>query len=124
MCLSRKAVYNWVEKSLKDVRNWQMMPDQERKWLRQQSKDCVFQRTGKAMGQIYQCWWWICREKNVFSRLEYHIFYVLYPFLTYLLTLPRTFREREIAIAINFRILTYCANESSSMWTYEVYYTT
>jgi hypothetical protein len=27
---------------------------------------------------------------NVSSRLEYHMFYVLYPFLTYLLTLPRT----------------------------------
>jgi hypothetical protein len=30
-CLSRKAVHNWVRKS-------QMMPDQVRKWLRQQSE--------------------------------------------------------------------------------------
>jgi hypothetical protein len=43
------------------------------------------------MGQVYQCWWKICREINVFfSRFEYHTFYVLYPFLTYLLILPRT----------------------------------
>jgi hypothetical protein len=38
-CLSRKAVHNCVENSLKDVRKSQTMPDQERKWLRQQSKD-------------------------------------------------------------------------------------
>jgi hypothetical protein len=74
--------------SLKDVRKSQV-----RKWLRQQFKTflcCGFRRTGKAMGQAYQCWWRICREINVFvSRLEYHIFYVLYPFVTYLMTLPR-----------------------------------
>jgi hypothetical protein len=37
---------------------------------------CGFLRTGKALGQIrvYQCWWRICREMNVFSRFEYHIF--------------------------------------------------
>jgi hypothetical protein len=46
---------------------------------------CGFRRTGKAMGQVYQCWW-ICREINVFSRFKYHIFYVLYQFVTYLLT--------------------------------------
>jgi hypothetical protein len=52
---------------------------------------CVFRRTGKAMGQMYQCWWRICREIHVFSRLEYQMFHVLYPFLTYLLTLLRSF---------------------------------
>jgi hypothetical protein len=31
----------------------------------------------------------ISRETNVFSRFEYHIFYVLYPFETYLVTLAR-----------------------------------
>jgi hypothetical protein len=44
-------------------------------------------RTGKAMGQVYQCWWRICREIIIFSRFEYHMFYVLYPFVAYLLTL-------------------------------------
>jgi hypothetical protein len=38
------------------------------------------------MGQVYQCWWRICREINVFPRFEYHMFYVLYPFAAYLLT--------------------------------------
>jgi hypothetical protein len=40
---------------------------------------CGFQRTGKTMGQVYQCWWRICREINVsfFFRFAYHVFYVL-----------------------------------------------
>jgi hypothetical protein len=29
-------------------------------------------------------------EKHVFPRFELHVLYVLYPFVTYLLTLPRT----------------------------------
>jgi hypothetical protein len=50
---------------------------------------CRFRCTGKVMGQGYPCWWRICREINVFlSRLKYHIFYILCPFVTYLLTLP------------------------------------
>jgi hypothetical protein len=48
-----------------------------------------FRRTVKAMGQVYQYWWRICREINVFSRFECHMFYVLYPFMTYILALPR-----------------------------------
>jgi hypothetical protein len=48
---------------------------------------CGFRRTGKAMGQVYQCWWRICQETNAFSKFEYHTFYILYPFVTYLLTL-------------------------------------
>jgi hypothetical protein len=50
---------------------------------------CRFWCTGKEMGQVYQCWWWIFLEINAFCRFEYHIFYVLYPFVTYLPTLPR-----------------------------------
>jgi hypothetical protein len=37
-CLSRKAVYNWIEKFPQGRRKSQMMPDQVQKWLRQQSK--------------------------------------------------------------------------------------
>jgi hypothetical protein len=61
---------------------------------------CIFRRTGKAMGQVYPCWWRICREMNVSPRFEYPMFYVLYPFVTYLLTLPRThtgFLFRKVA---------------------------
>jgi hypothetical protein len=56
---------------------------------------CVFRRTDKAMGQVYQCWWRICREVNVFSRFEYYIFYVLYPFVNCLLTLVHITRMLE-----------------------------
>jgi hypothetical protein len=50
---------------------------------------CGFRRTGKAMKQVYQCRWRLCRETNVFPGFEYHIFYVLCPFVAYLLTLAR-----------------------------------
>jgi hypothetical protein len=45
-----------------------------------------FRRTGKAMGQVYQYW----SRNNFCFRLEYHMFYFLYPFVTHLLTLSRT----------------------------------
>jgi hypothetical protein len=35
--------------------------------------------------------WRLCWEINVFSVFEYHKLYVLYPFVAYLLTLPRTY---------------------------------
>jgi hypothetical protein len=54
---------------------------------------CGFRCTGKTMGQVYQCWWRICRE-IFFFRFEYHMFYVLYPFVTYLLTLPRMSQQQ------------------------------
>jgi hypothetical protein len=43
--------------SLKDFRKSQIMPNQVRNWLRQESKDfyAAGRRTGKAMGQVYQC---------------------------------------------------------------------
>jgi hypothetical protein len=66
--------------SLTDVSNSQMMADQVRQWLRQQSKElpcCEFRRTGKAMGQVYQCWWRIYREILFLFRFEYRVFYVL-----------------------------------------------
>jgi hypothetical protein len=40
------------------------------KWLRQTVKrllSCGFRRIGKEMGQVYQCWWRICREIIFFS---------------------------------------------------------
>jgi hypothetical protein len=90
--LSRKAVHNWVEKFSQgrskvadDARPGGEVTETTEKRL----LCCGFRRTGKAMGQVYQCWWRICREIDVLPRFEYHMFYVLYPFVTYLLTLPR-----------------------------------
>jgi hypothetical protein len=90
-CLSRKAVHNRVEKF-----------SQERSKVADDARPgaevaettikrflcCGFRRTGKAMGQVYQCWWRIFREINAFSRFEYHVFYVLDPSVTYLLAFP------------------------------------
>jgi hypothetical protein len=91
-CLSRKAVHHWVEKFSQgrskvadEARSGAEVAETTVKRL----LCCGFRSTGKAMGQVYQCWWMICRERNGFSRFEYHMFYVLYPFVTYLLTLPR-----------------------------------
>jgi hypothetical protein len=62
-----------------------------RKWLRQQSKDfytagfdALVKRWEKCInvGGGYV-------EKCFLSMFEYHMVYVLYPFVTYLLTLPR-----------------------------------
>jgi hypothetical protein len=44
-------------------------------------------RTGKVTGQVDQCLWRIFREINLFSRLEYRVFYVSYKFVTNLQTL-------------------------------------
>jgi hypothetical protein len=64
-----------------------------RKWLRQQSKylyaagfDALLNRWNTCIhaGGGYV-------EKRFFLRLEYHVFYVLYPFVTYFLTLPRNY---------------------------------
>jgi hypothetical protein len=91
-CLSGKAVHNWVEKFSQgipkvadDARSGAEVAQTTVKRL----LCCGFRRTGEPLGQVYQCWWRTCREINVFSRFEYHMFYVLYPFVTYLLTLPR-----------------------------------
>jgi hypothetical protein len=37
---------------------------------------CGFRRTGKAAGQVYQCWWKICREMN--DSFQVWISYVLW----------------------------------------------
>jgi hypothetical protein len=82
-CLSHKAVHNCVE-------NVSLMT----KRLKQRCRSgwdavkrlvcCGFRRTGKAMGQVYQCCGGYVKKYMFFSRFEYHIFYVLYPFVTYL----------------------------------------
>jgi hypothetical protein len=52
---------------------------------------CRFRHSSEALRQVCQGWLRICREINVFfSSFEYRMFYVLYPFVTYLLILPRT----------------------------------
>jgi hypothetical protein len=64
------VVHNWVEKRGKGFADDKEVDMEVRMWL-------VISVGGG------------CQERNVSSRFEYHIFYVLYPFVTYLLTLPR-----------------------------------
>jgi hypothetical protein len=68
-CLSRKAVHIWVEKFSQrcskvadDTRPGVKMSETTVKML----VCCAFRRTGKAMEQVYQCWWRIGREINGF----------------------------------------------------------
>jgi hypothetical protein len=79
--------------SLKDVRKSQMMPDQVALLRLRQKKrslyaagfDALVKRWDKCInvGGGYV-------EKH-FAGSNYHMFYVLYPFVTCLLTLPRRF---------------------------------
>jgi hypothetical protein len=64
---------------------------------------CRFRRTGKAMGQVHQCWWRICEEMFFFFfSFECHMFYILHQFMTYLLTLPRiTLRHSMLNISVD-----------------------
>jgi hypothetical protein len=62
-CLLHKAVHNWVEKFPQgrskvtdDGRSGVEVTEATVKRL----LCCGFQRTGKVMGQVYQCWWRIC----------------------------------------------------------------
>jgi hypothetical protein len=77
-CLSCKVVHKWVEKfslgrskAADDVR-----PGAEVVETIVNRLLCFgFRRTGKAMGQVYQSWWRICREINVF--LQFRISHIL-----------------------------------------------
>jgi hypothetical protein len=95
-CFFRKAIHNCSEKFTQgrskvadEARSGSEVAETTVKRL----LCCGFRRTGKAMGQMNQCWWRICREIDVFSRFEYHMFYILYPFVTLLLTLPVLSRD-------------------------------
>jgi hypothetical protein len=75
-CLLRKAFHNWIEKlsqgrsKVADYsRSSEVAETTVKRLLR-----CWFRRTGKAMGQVYQCRRKIYQEINVFSGFEYHIF--------------------------------------------------
>jgi hypothetical protein len=97
VCVCRvKRFTTGSRNSLKDVRKSQMMPDQVRKWLRQRTKDLY----AAGFDALVKRWDKCIKDdggyadKYIFSRFEYHMFWVLYRFVTYLLTLPRTFCEK------------------------------
>jgi hypothetical protein len=87
---ARKAVHNWVEKPGKRFAD-EEVETEVRRWLRGVSKnfyavrfDALVNRWDKysIVGGGYV-------EKYIFfSRVLYHMFYFLYPFVSCLLTLP------------------------------------
>jgi hypothetical protein len=65
-CLSRKTVHNWWQTFCW----WRLIWNGGAEVAEATVKRllcCGFRRTGKAMGQVYQCWCKICREINFFS---------------------------------------------------------
>jgi hypothetical protein len=79
-CLSRKRFTNESRNSLKDVRKSQMMPDQARKWLRQQSNDfyaASFDALVKQRDKCSSVDGAYIEKYMFFPRFEYHMFYVL-----------------------------------------------
>jgi cellulose synthase/poly-beta-1,6-N-acetylglucosamine synthase-like glycosyltransferase len=70
-----------------------MMPDQLRKWLRQQSRDFYtsgFDALVKRWDKCTNVGRGYVGKYIFFPRFEYHMFLFLYPFVTYFLTLPPT----------------------------------
>jgi hypothetical protein len=94
-CVLRKAVRSWVEKFSQGRSKGANDETEVRTWLKRQSKDfCVagFDALVKRWDECIECWWRICRELNVYFFPGSNImFYVLHPFVTYLLSLPRNF---------------------------------
>jgi hypothetical protein len=92
-----KRFTTWSRNSLKDVKMSHMMPNQMRKWLRQQWKllFCGFRCTGKEMGKVYQCWWRISPGLNITcSTFSIH----LWPIYWSSLVLFRLWRDFSIWI--------------------------
>jgi hypothetical protein len=87
-CLSRKAVH-------KSVAKVSLMTKKLKRRCRSVWDNsllcCGFRCTDKTMVQVYYYWWRICRDIKFLGGFKYYMFYVLYPFVTHLPTLPWTF---------------------------------
>jgi transposase len=81
-CLSRKSVHNWLKKFSEGRSKFADDARQDAEVAETTAKillRCGFRRADKAMGHVYQCWWRIRREINVFfSRFEYIIYFTFY----------------------------------------------
>jgi hypothetical protein len=75
-CLSCKAVHNWVEKCDKHFAHDERVETEVAETTVERLLCCRFRLTGKAMGEMYQCWWRICREIcSPGSNVTYFTFY-------------------------------------------------
>jgi hypothetical protein len=87
-CLSCKAVHSWVA-------NISLMTKRMKRrwgngWVNSQKTAVGFKALAKRWDNYVNVSGGYV-EKCIFSGFEYHVFYVLYPFVTYLRTLPRTY---------------------------------
>jgi hypothetical protein len=77
-CLSRKAVHSWVANVWLMTKTLKLGSEVVETTVKR-LLCCGCRRTGKAMGQAYQCWWRICREINFFppgSNITCFTFYI------------------------------------------------
>jgi hypothetical protein len=82
-CLSRKEVHNWFEKFSQGCLKVTDDETEVQNWLRWQSKD--FSAAG--FDTLVKRWDTCINVGGGYVRFEYHMFYILYSFVTYLLTL-------------------------------------
>jgi hypothetical protein len=68
-CLMRKAVHNWAEKFSQGRRGWNGAAEVAETTVTR-LPCCGFRRTDKAIGQVYQCLWRVCREINAFLQVR------------------------------------------------------
>jgi hypothetical protein len=72
-CLSRKAVHNWVEKRGNRFADDEKIETEVGEVAETRAKRLLcrgFRRTHKAIGQVYQCWWRVCREIIFFFQVR------------------------------------------------------
>jgi hypothetical protein len=90
-CLSLKAAHNLVEKFSQGPSRVPSDEIEVRKWLRQQSKDFYAAGFDALIKRWDKCSSVGGYVEIFFLSFEYYMFYVLYPFVTCLLNLPRTY---------------------------------
>jgi hypothetical protein len=117
-CLSRKTVHKWAEKLCKYFTDDEEVETEMRKWPRQQSKDfyaACFDALVKRWDNVSMVVEDTSRNKCFFFPGSKIMFYVLYPFVTYLPTLPRIcfFPDRKIG---HLYICWYFFFNSSGTW--------
>jgi hypothetical protein len=75
-CSSRKAVHNEVANVSLMTKRLNGVAEVAETRVKRILLYCGFRSTGKTTGQVYQCWWRLGREINVFPRFKYHVFYI------------------------------------------------
>jgi hypothetical protein len=99
-CLSRKVVHSCIEK-FSQGRSKVTDVARPRVDVAETTVErllcCGFQITDQVMGQLY-----------VLSMFEYHLFYGLYPFVTYLLTLPHNYEKNRLYVVFSNSLLCNC----------------